>query len=166
MVKARKSRCAMSTTASTSSGEEAPIKYVCGIDIGSQACAGCICRPDKSLVRKPIATALGKEGWDVLLDKLSHLDARHEEILIGMQATARGSRELVPRVGAARLSALLVPSGTNASVSPASRAASQDGSPRCDDHCPRAAKLRGTIRLHSKSNKWQPIAHWCACRVN
>lgn len=70
------------------------IKYVCGIDVGSQSCAGCVCRPDKSLVGKPMTTALGKEGWDVLLDKLSHLDALPQEILIGMEATARYSENL------------------------------------------------------------------------
>jgi transposase len=34
------------------SSEGAVIKDVCGIDIGSQSCAGCICRPDKSVVKK------------------------------------------------------------------------------------------------------------------
>ena len=84
----------MSMTFSASSQEKATIKYVCGIDIGSQSCAGCICRPDKSLVGKPMAFANGKEGWDVLLDKLSHLDALPQEILIGMEATARYSENL------------------------------------------------------------------------
>ncbi len=74
----------MRTTPSASSEQKATIKYVCGIDIGSQSCAGCVTRPDKSLVGKPLVFANGKEGWDVLLDKLSHLDALPQEILIGM----------------------------------------------------------------------------------
>lgn len=84
----------MSTTASTSSGEEAPIKYVCGIDSGSQACAGCICRPDKRVVVKPITTALAREGWQVLLEKLTQLDAAPGQILIGMEATSRYGENL------------------------------------------------------------------------
>jgi transposase len=84
----------MSSSLSASSCEEVAIKYVCGIDIGSQSCAGCICRPDKSLVVKPTAFANTKDGWNVLLDKLSHLDALPGEILIGMEATARYSENL------------------------------------------------------------------------
>jgi transposase len=47
----------MSQTTSGSSQEDAPIKYVCGIDVGSQSCAGCVCRPDKSVVVKPVTFA-------------------------------------------------------------------------------------------------------------
>jgi transposase len=84
----------MSTTASTSSEEEAPIKYVCGIDIGSQDCAGCICRPDKSVVVKPITFANVKEGWQLLLEKLTQLDAAPNQVLIGMEATSRYGENL------------------------------------------------------------------------
>ncbi len=79
----------MSTTASTSSGEEATIKYVCGIDIGSQSCSGCICRPDKSVVVKPMTFANASEGWQVLVEKLTRLDAAPSQIVIGMEATSR-----------------------------------------------------------------------------
>src|SRR5215467_11932458 len=84
----------MSMIPSASSQQQATIKYVCGIDIGSQSCAGCVTRPDKSLVGKPMVFANRQEGWDVLLDKLSHLDALPGEILIGMEATARYSENL------------------------------------------------------------------------
>src|SRR6266581_9482915 len=60
--KKQQSRCKMSSSLSASSCEEVAIKYVCGIDIGSQSCAGCICRPDKSLVVKPTAFANAKDG--------------------------------------------------------------------------------------------------------
>jgi transposase len=55
----------MSTTPSISSQEEARITYVCGVDIGSQSCAGCICRPDKSVVVKSITFANAREGWQI-----------------------------------------------------------------------------------------------------
>ena len=84
----------MSLTPSASSQQEATLKYVCGIDIGSQSCAGCICRPDKSLVVKPLSFANSKEGWDILLDKLARLDVLPEQVLIGMEATARYSENL------------------------------------------------------------------------
>ena len=111
----------MSTTASTSSGEEAPIKYVCGIDIGSQACAGCICRPDKGVVVKPITTALAKEGWRVVLEKLTQLDAAPGQILIGMEATSRDAGESLAGTGTAWVSTVLIASRANASVSSATR---------------------------------------------
>ena len=41
------------------------IKYVCGVDIGSQSCAGCILRSDKSVVAKAIRFANAREGWQV-----------------------------------------------------------------------------------------------------
>jgi transposase len=44
---------------------EATIKYVCGVDIGSQSCAGCVTRPDKSVVVKSITIALAREGWQI-----------------------------------------------------------------------------------------------------
>src|SRR6266699_707732 len=94
MLQASESRCAMSITASASSEEEATIKYVCGIDIGSQSCAGCICRPDKSVVIKPITFANAREGWQVWEEKLSQLDAPPNQILIGMEATSRYGENL------------------------------------------------------------------------
>src|SRR5260370_10425624 len=84
----------MNISLATSSCEGVEIKYVCGIDIGSQSCAGCVCRPDKSLEVKPIAFANTKEGWKVLLGKLGHLDALPSEVLIGMEATARYNENL------------------------------------------------------------------------
>src|SRR5947207_12272435 len=84
----------MNRTPPASSEEGANIQYVCGIDIGSQACAGCICRPDKSVVVKPITFANAKEGWQVLLEKLAQLDAAPGQILIGMEATSRYGENL------------------------------------------------------------------------
>jgi activator of 2-hydroxyglutaryl-CoA dehydratase len=60
-----RSRCVMNTTEEMSSQEETMIKYVCGIDLGSQSCAGCIMRPDKSVVVKPLTFTNAKEGWQV-----------------------------------------------------------------------------------------------------
>ena len=79
---------------SASSQEEAPLKYICGIDVGSQSCAGCVYRLDKSLVVKPLAFANAKEGWQVLVEKLTQLDAAPSQILIGMEATSRYGENL------------------------------------------------------------------------
>ena len=65
------------------------MKYVCGIDIGSQSCSGCICRLDKQVVVKPITFANTKEGWKVMEEKLTQLDAAPSQIVIGMEATSR-----------------------------------------------------------------------------
>src|SRR5215472_12838880 len=89
MGKASESRCAMSMTTSSTSTEEATIKYVCGVDIGSQSCAGCMCRPDKSVVVKSIMFANARDGWQIWQEKLNLLDAAPSQILIGMEATSR-----------------------------------------------------------------------------
>jgi hypothetical protein len=67
---------------------EATMKYVCGMDIGSQFCVGCICRPDKSVVVKSVPFANAREGWQIWEEKLSELDALPSKILIGMEATS------------------------------------------------------------------------------
>ena len=92
MERTLESRCAMKTAASTFSPEEMSIKYVCGIDIGSQSCAGCILRSDKSVVVKAIPFANAREGWQAWEEKLSRLDAAPSQILIGMEATSRYGR--------------------------------------------------------------------------
>jgi transposase len=84
----------MKTAAATFSPEELSIKYVCGVDIGSQSCAGCILRLDKSVVVKPMAFANVREGWQVWEEKLSRLDAMPSQILIGMEATSRYGENL------------------------------------------------------------------------
>jgi len=84
----------MSQTPADSSQEDARIKYVCGIDVGSQSCAGCVCRPDKSVVVKSVTFANAKESWDVLFEKLSRLDAAPKQIPIGMEATSRSGENL------------------------------------------------------------------------
>jgi transposase len=84
----------MKTAAATFSPVEMSIKYVCGIDIGNQSCAGCILRLDKSIVVKPIPFANGREGWQLWEEKLSQLDAVPSQILIGMEATSRYGENL------------------------------------------------------------------------
>jgi transposase len=84
----------MNRTVSSASSEESRIKYVCGIDIGSQSCAGCICRPDKSVVIKSITFANAREGWQVWEEKLNQLDTPASQILIGMEATSRYGENL------------------------------------------------------------------------
>lgn len=77
------------TPSASSSEEEVTIKYVCGIDVGSQSCAGCICGPDKRVVAKSSDFANTKEGWKGWEEKLAQLDAAPNQILIGMEATSR-----------------------------------------------------------------------------
>jgi len=84
----------MKTAAATFSPQEMSIKYVCGVDIGSQSCAGCILRLDKSVVVKPILFANAREGWQIWEEKLNQLDAVPGQILIGMEATSRYGENL------------------------------------------------------------------------
>ena len=123
----------MRRTPSAPSKEEATIKYVCGIDIGSQACVGCMCRPDKSVVIKAITFANAREGWQIWEEKLNQLDAPPSQILMGMEATSRDAGEALSRVGAAWLCAAALTSRTNPSFSSATQFTSQDGPTRRDD---------------------------------
>lgn len=84
----------MKTAAATFSPEELSIKYVCGIDIGSQSCAGCILRSDKSVVVKAMPFANARQGWRIWEEKLSQLDAAPSQVLIGMEATSRYGENL------------------------------------------------------------------------
>ena len=58
------------TAASTFSPEELSITYVCEIDIGNQSCAGCMIRPDKSVVVKPVTFLNAREAWHARFDLL------------------------------------------------------------------------------------------------
>ena len=59
----------------------------------TRSCAGCICRPDKSVVIKSITFANARDGWQIWEEKLSQLDAPPSQILIGMEATSRDAGE-------------------------------------------------------------------------
>ena len=78
----------MKTAASTFSPEELSIKSVCGIDIGSQSCVGCILRSDKSVIVKTLPFANARQGWQLWEEKLSQVDAAPSQIRIGMEATS------------------------------------------------------------------------------
>jgi len=143
------------------------MKYVCGIDIGSQSCSGCICRPDKQVVVKPITFANTKEGWKVMEEKLTQLDAAPSQIVIGMEATSRYHENLYHDTCAKGLPDAPVASWTNPSLSPATGEAHQDRPARCHDYCPRFARdgeervgyipgeqvatYRELVRLHTQS---------------
>src|SRR3989449_5094479 len=65
-----------------------------GLTLEANRGAGCICRPDKSVVVKPMSFANAKEGWQLWEEKLSQLDAAPSQILIGMEATSRYGENL------------------------------------------------------------------------
>src|SRR6266705_1815185 len=85
----KQSREKMNSTHLSSEQSEESIKYVCGIDIGSQSCSGCIIKPKKEMVVKPITFANSKDGWRKLLEHLGQLEASPDQIAIGIEATSR-----------------------------------------------------------------------------
>ena len=87
-----------------------------------------------------MAFAHGKEGWDVLLDKLSHLDALPQEILIGMEATARYSENRYHALEQRGYQLCLLHPGQTHQFHERQGLRARAGSPRCDDHCSRAAR--------------------------
>jgi len=132
------------------SEEGAVIKYVCGIDIGSQSCAGCICRPDKSVVLKSIIFANAREGWQIWEEKLNQLDAPAGQILIGMEATSRYGENLYHELEQRGYVLRLATSRTTPSFSSATGVTSQDRPTRCHDHCQDIAEWGGTNGLCAK----------------
>ena len=149
----------MSQTPSGSSQEDVPIKYVCGIDVRSQSCSGCVCRPDKSVVVKPVAFANAKDWLGGVVRETHPLGRRSQA-----DPHRHGShfplwRESLSGGPGARLSALFVASWPNASVSSAARIARQDRSARCSDHCQGAVEWRSAGRLCPKPSRSPRIAN-------
>jgi transposase len=68
--------------------------YVVGVDIGSQSCSFCVCKPDKSQVIKPIDFANAPAGFTLLLEKVESLGVPPAQILIGLEATSRYGENL------------------------------------------------------------------------
>lgn len=58
--------------------------YVVGIDIGSQSCDFCVCKPDKSQVVKPTKFDNAQPGFLLLESKLAQLEVPPERVLIGL----------------------------------------------------------------------------------
>jgi transposase len=63
--------------------------YVVGIDIGSQTCSFCACKPDKSQVIKPREFANAQPALARLQSRLAQLGVPPEQVLIGLEATSR-----------------------------------------------------------------------------
>jgi transposase len=143
--------------------EEAEIKYVCGIDIGSQSCAGCITRPDKSVVVKSITFANAREGWKVWEEKLNQLDAAPNQIVIGMEATSRYHENLYHELEQQGYQMrLLHPGQTHHFHQQQGLRAKTD---RLD-----AMTIARTLRKSAKrvsgislGSKSPPTGNWCAC---
>src|SRR5215469_13951455 len=68
--------------------------YVVGIDIGSQSCDFCVCKPDKSQVVKPTTFDNAQPGFLLLESKLAQLAVPPEQVLIGLEATSRYGENL------------------------------------------------------------------------
>jgi transposase len=157
----------MSTTPSASSSEEeVTIKYVCGIDIGSQSCSGCICGPDKRVVVKPSDFANALEGWRVWEEKLEQLDAAPNQIMIGMEATSRYHENLYHELEQKGYQMrLLHPGQTHHFHQQQGRLTKTD---RLDAlTIARVLPSRGgTYGLCSKPTRLRRIVSWCVCTRN
>jgi transposase len=153
----------MSMTISSTSSEEATIKYVCGMDIGSQSCVGCICRPDKSMVVKSVPFANAREGWQIWEEKLSQLDAPPDQILIGMEATSCYHENLYHELEQrGYILRLLHPRQTHQFHERQGLRAKTD---RLDAMTiERRVVERGSAsRIRPKPSRWSPIGNWFAC---
>ena len=153
----------MNPTSFPSSEEETVIKYVCGIDIGSQSCSSCMCRPNKQVVVKPITIALTKDGWNVLLERLSQLEASPEQIVIGMEATSRYHENLYHELEQRGYQLrLLHPGQTHHFHQQQGRLTKTDQLDAMT--IARALPSRGRARgVYSKPSRSPPTGNWCVC---
>src|SRR5918998_4556825 len=68
---------------------DTPVLYVVGIDVGSDSCAVCILRPDKTAVRSPFMIANAAPGFTRLAADLAQLGCAPQQICVGLEATGR-----------------------------------------------------------------------------
>lgn len=68
--------------------------YIVGIDIGSQSCSFCVCKPDKSQVIRPTEFSNDAAGFSQLRERLKRLGASANPVLIGLEATSRYGENL------------------------------------------------------------------------
>src|SRR5437660_4662274 len=158
-----KRRCAMKMPPPAPSSEGAVIKYVCGIDIGSQSCAGCICRPDKSVVKKRDHLCQCERG-------LADVGRETEPVGCSCWTDPHWDGSHLPlwgkplsRVGAARVCAAPLPSRTNPSFSSTTRLTSEDRPTRRHDHCQDIVEWGGTNGLCARRASGYKLENWCAC---
>jgi transposase len=72
----------------------APLAYVVGIDIGMESCMMCALTMEKRQVIKPSPFANKAEGFISLFERLEHLGAALDQILVGLEATSRYGENL------------------------------------------------------------------------
>ncbi len=77
------------TRSSPTHVSDIPILYVVGIDVGADACAVCILRPDKTAVRSPFMIANAAPGFARLAAVLAQLGCAPHQIRVGLEATGR-----------------------------------------------------------------------------
>jgi len=156
----------MNTTFVPPSEEEAIIKYVCGIDIGSQSCSGCVCQPNKQVIIKPSMFANTKDGWNVLLARLEQLEANPHQMVIGMEATARYHENLYHELAQRGYQLRLLHPGQTHHFHQQQGRLSQNRSARCHDHCASFAQWRRACGLHSRrTNRYLPRNGPFACPI-
>lgn len=86
--------CMSSSDMLSSPVDASSFTYVVGIDIGSQSCAFCVCKPDKSQVVKPTTFENAQPGFLLLESRLAQLEVPAERVLIGLEATSRYGENL------------------------------------------------------------------------
>jgi transposase len=69
--------------------EGASLRYVVGLDVGSETCLVAVLRPDKSVLLKPFAIPNAGPGFESLVTKVGQLGSPPAQILVGLEATGR-----------------------------------------------------------------------------
>ena len=160
MVKARKSRCAMSTTASTSSGRKHPSSTFVGLILAPSLCR--LYLPSRKVCRQTDhhsprqGRVAGVAGETDPAGRCPWPDPDRDGSDLPLW------RESLSGTGTAWVSTVFLASRANASVSSATRLTRQDGPARCDDDRPRALERGSTGWLYPERSGRHKLANWCA----
>jgi hypothetical protein len=153
----------MNTTLLSSEQSEESIKYVCGMDMGSQSWCGCIMKPKKEMVVKPITFATSLDGWRKLLEHLSQLEASPDQITIGMEATSRYHENLYEELRRRGYQMRLLHPGQTHHFHQQQGLRARARSARCSDHCPCAAESERKGRATFPMTRSPRTEKWSVC---
>jgi hypothetical protein len=141
----------------------APLAYVVGIDIGMESCMMCALTMEKRQVIKPSPFANTAEGFISLFERLEHLGAALDQILVGLEATSRDARKSLSCTPQARVPRVSVTSSSDACLCPSLEACE----PKRIKWMPRPLRVRSWVvkpaSVMYQRSKSQPIGNWCAC---
>ncbi len=128
----------------------AALAYVVGIDSGMESCMMCCLTMEKRQVIKPSQFGNDAVGFEWLFAHLEPLKVASHQILVGLEATSRDARKSLSCAQIARVSCLPLASRADPCLRATTRAAREDRSAGCKDHCTGSSQRRCALWVCSQ----------------